>query len=78
MITGKLPYHGLVNDFKIMSEACSRGPLEYATRHYLQDLESNTIYSKSESLRDFLKRCLKLDYKHRASAHELLKHSFLK
>ncbi len=78
MVTGRVPFFGLANDFKIMNEACTRGPLEYAKKNYLQDLESNAMFSKNESLRDFLKVCLKLDYKERASASELLQHSFLK
>jgi len=78
MVTGKVPFYGLANDFKIMSEACSRGPLEFAKRNYKNDLESNAMFLKNEDLRDFLKRCLKLDYKDRATALELLKHNFLK
>jgi serine/threonine protein kinase len=78
MVTGKVPFYGLVNDFTIMSEACSKGPLEYAKRYYKNDLDSNAMFSKNENLRDFLKKCLKLDYKERPSASELLKHSFLK
>lgn len=78
MVTGKVPFYGLVNDFKIMSEACSRGPLEYAKRNYGQDLENNAMWSKNENLRDFIRKCLKLDYRDRWSSMELLKHPFLK
>lgn len=44
MVTGRVPFFGLANDFKIMNEACTRGPLEYARKHYLQDLESNAMF----------------------------------
>ena len=44
MVSGKIPYYGLTNDFKIMTEACNRGPLEFALRNYKKDLESNEIY----------------------------------
>lgn len=77
MITGKLPFSGLVNDFKIMTEACTRGPLEYAMKNYMKDFESNEAYAKSESIRDFLACCLKLDYNQRPSSQELLEHRFL-
>jgi serine/threonine protein kinase len=78
MVTGKVPYFGLVNDFKIMNETCTRGPLEYAKKNYSSDLESNSMYQKNENLRDFLKKCLKLDYRERSPAQDLLKHTFLK
>lgn len=78
MITGRVPYYGALNDFKIMAETCNRGPLEYAKCNYKSILESNSMYQKDENLRDFLKQCLKLDYRERSSASDLLMHPFLK
>lgn len=75
MVSGKLPYAGLVNDFKVMTEACTRGPLEHAIQAH--NFDKNELYSKDESLRDFLQICLKRDYNKRPSAEELLSHKFL-
>jgi len=44
MITGRVPFFGLVNEYKIMTEACNRGPLEYCLKNYRKDLESNDVY----------------------------------
>lgn len=58
LVTGKAPFEGITNEFKIYTEVCKRGPLEYAQIHFKEELESNAMFTKSAELRDFLEQCL--------------------
>ena len=71
LVSGKLPYQGLQNEFKIMTQTCSVGPLEYALKngHLSEPLDACT--------EEFLRLCLQTDVKKRATAEQLLRHKFL-
>ena len=71
LVSGKLPYQGLQNEFKIMTQTCSVGPLEYALQngHLSEPLDACT--------EEFLRLCLQTDVKKRATAEQLLRHKFL-
>jgi serine/threonine protein kinase len=50
LVTGKVPFDGLQNEFKIYRELNLRSPLEYAKIHFKEDLNTNSMYTKSSEL----------------------------
>jgi hypothetical protein len=61
-VTGKTPFDGLQNEFKIYRELNMRSPLDYAKIHFKTELETNAMYTESEELRDFLEVCMRFHY----------------